>query len=109
MDETRIGEHLTVPEGVEVTNAISIGGDVVVSGTVLNDAVSVGGDLVVRSTGRIERYAVSVGGRIVLEPGGSIEGERIEVQNIPGIGILGQLGVLTTQLPQIQRSPPGPL
>ena len=103
-DETRISEHLTVPEGQEVDNAISLGGDVVVYGNVLKDAVSVGGDLVVKPSGRVGRNGLAFGGRVIVDAGGEIGGQQLEIQNIPGLSSLGQLGVLTTRLPEIQHS-----
>jgi len=103
-DETRISEHLTVPKGQELDNAISLGGDVVVYGKVLKDAVSVGGDLVVRSSGSVGRNALAFGGRVIVETGGRIGGQRLEIQNIPGLSSLGQLGVLTARLPEIRHS-----
>ncbi len=103
-DESRIGSSATVPEGRQVNNAISIGGHVTVHGEVLKDAVAVGGDVIVKSTGRIGRNAVAIGGRILAEPGAVIGGERIEIQNVPGLGILGELSAFTKQIPEIQST-----
>ena len=103
-DETRIGEHLIVSKGIVVDNAISVGGDVVVYGEVRRDAVSLGGDLVIWGTGRVGRHALAIGGRIITKPGATIGGERLEIHNIPGLSVLGQLGVLTTRLSQVRET-----
>ena len=103
-DESRIGANLTVPEGRTVDNAISIGGRVKVSGEVLRDAVAVGGSVEVLSTGRVGRNVVAIGGRIVTETGAHIGGQRVEIQNVPGLSILGKLGALTLKIPEIQST-----
>jgi hypothetical protein len=104
VDESRIGGNTTVPEGRQVDSAISIGGNVTVHGEVLKDAVAVAGDVIVTSTGRIGRNAIAIGGRILTEPGATVGGERIEIQRVPGLGILGEVGLLTTRIPQIQST-----
>ena len=103
-DESRIGANLTVPEGRTVDNAISIGGRVKVSGEVLRDAVAVGGDVEILSTGRVRRNVVAIGGRIITEAGADIGGQRVEIQNVPGLSLLGKLGTLTLKIPEIQST-----
>ncbi len=103
-DESRIGANVSVPEGRTVDNAISIGGRVKVSGEVLRDAVAVGGDVEVLSTGRVGRNAVAIGGRIIAETGAAISGQRVEIQSVPGLSLLGKLGTLTLRIPEIQST-----
>jgi hypothetical protein len=70
-----IGSDVVVKEGVEVNNAISIGGDVKVYGHVRNDAVSVGGSVFLGQDAQVEENVVSIGGTVEREPGSRVGGE----------------------------------
>lgn len=85
--KVKIGKDVVVPFGVEVEEAVAIGANVIVYGTVDGDAVAVGGSIILKEGARIDGDAVSIGGIIEEGPGSMIEGDVVEV-SIPGIGYI---------------------
>jgi hypothetical protein len=103
-DMNRIGEHAIVAKGMQVDNVTSLGGNITVEGVVLKDAVSIGGDVIVTSTGKINRNAVSIGGSVITHSGAIISGERVTFENVPGIAALGNIGMVQNAAAQFQRA-----
>lgn len=71
---TRIGGDLVVAAGESCAgDAVAIGGDLVVQGTVGGNAVAVGGSVQVR--GQVGGDVISVGGEVELQDGAQVEGD----------------------------------
>lgn len=83
-DRVKFGSNLVVEQGTRVGDAVAIGGDIQVRGTVSGNAVTVGGSIFMSPTGVIQGDAVSVGGRIE-KPAGARIGRDIVELNIPGL------------------------
>ncbi len=71
--EVSFGEEVVVKAGKTVNEAVSIGDDVHVYGTVREKAVAVGGDVFVESGGRVKGDAVAIGGDIFVRNNGNID------------------------------------
>jgi phage baseplate assembly protein gpV len=79
-DVVRFGEKIKVAEGEKVRGSVvAFGGDVIVRGVVTEDAVSIGGDVIVTSSGDVDGSAVSVGGSVTREPGGRIGEDEVSL------------------------------
>lgn len=74
-----VGQSVHVAPGETVREAVSIGGDVDVQGTVLGDAVSVGGRLALGPAAVVKGDAVCVGCQLESDPGAKVEGDRVSV------------------------------
>jgi uncharacterized small protein (DUF1192 family) len=77
------GAPVVVAAGEQVQEAMSMGGLVDVSGTVLGSAVAMGSDVRVRDGGRVMGDAVAFGGRVVVDPGGEVLGDRVTMGALP--------------------------
>jgi hypothetical protein len=86
-DRVAFGQDLVIEEREVVEgDAVCIGGNLTVKGTVKGDAVSVGGKLTVASTAVIDGDAVSVGGTTDISPEAEVGGEKVAVEgDIPGL------------------------
>jgi len=94
-DVVRFGQKIKVAEGEKVRGSVvSFGGDVIVRGVVTEDAVSIGGDVVVTSTGDVDGSAVSVGGSVTREPGGRIGEDEVSL----GPGWFPPIGMFSPHL-----------
>lgn len=95
-DRVAMGRDLVIEEGEVVEgDAVCIGGNLTVKGTVNGDVVCVGGRLRVEPTAVICCDVVSVGGIAVISPEAEVGGERVNVEGgIPGLKGLKWLGVL---------------
>ena len=71
--------------GSVASDAVAVGGDVYIEngGVVKGDVVAVGGGVTVRPNGYVGGDAVAVGGKIVIEQGGTVEGEKVDLSMIP--------------------------
>jgi hypothetical protein len=96
LNEVAFGQNLTIEEGDVVEgDAVCIGGDLTVKGTVAGDAVCVGGNLVVTSTAVIGGDAVNVGGTADISPDATVAGEKVAVEgDVPGLKHVKWLGIL---------------
>lgn len=79
-------EDVTIGPNESWENAVVVGGDLVVRGTVENVVVVVGGDLTIGHEARVgsgvnpgDAAVVSVFGDVTVEPGGSVVGRTIDV------------------------------
>jgi hypothetical protein len=68
------GGDVVIPEGTEVREAASFGGDIEVLGRVQHGVRSLGGDIIIRNGGEVRGDAESFGGDIIVEPGGALRG-----------------------------------
>ncbi|MEE8640611.1 MAG: polymer-forming cytoskeletal protein [bacterium] len=95
-DRVVIGQDLVIEEGEVVEgDAVCIGGNLTVKGTVNGDVVCVGGHLRVGPTAVICCDVVSVGGVAVISPQAEVGGEQVSVEGgIPGLKGLKWFGVL---------------
>lgn len=66
-----------VADGERVSEAVSMGSDVVIDGVVRGDAVSLGGSVRIGPRGRVGGDAVAIGGRVDVAQGGLVEGDRV--------------------------------
>jgi hypothetical protein len=78
-DRTSIGGSVHVIEDETVREAVALGGELRVDGTVQRDAVSVLGDVIVGPKAVIKGNVVSVGGHLNIDPRASISGDRVAV------------------------------
>lgn len=74
-----IGKDVTIEEGMKVSNAVAIGGQVTVSGEVERHVVAIGGSVVLTKTAVVGRNVVSLGGVIVRGRGAEVQGRLIEL------------------------------
>jgi hypothetical protein len=95
-DLVAVGRDLVIEEGEVVEgDAVCVGGDLTVRGTVKGDAVCVGGKLTVGPTAVICCDAVSVSGTAEISPAAEIGGQKTSVKvNIPGLKDLKWVGIL---------------
>lgn len=95
-DRVAFGQDLVIEEGEVVEgDAVCIGGNMTVRGTVNGDVVCIGGHLRVEPTAVICCDAVSVGGTADISPQAEVGGERVSVEgDIPGLKGLKWFGVL---------------
>ena len=78
----KIGSDVKVEKGEAVKDAVSIGGSVIIRGTVSGNAVSVGGTVTLRPTAKVLGDAVSVGGNVVREEGAVVSGNIVQISPI---------------------------
>ncbi len=83
-DIVKIANDVVVEEGEHVGDAVAVGGNVTVKGTVEGDAVAVGGSVTLESRAIVEGDVVSIGGKIHKAPGAKIHNDMVEV-DAPGI------------------------
>lgn len=95
-DRVAMGRDLVIEDGEVVEgDAVCIGGNLTVKGTVNGDVVCVGGHLRVEPTAVICCDVVSVGGTADISPEAEVGGEKVTMEgNIPGLKGLKWLGVL---------------
>lgn len=74
-----VGQSVRVAPGETVHEAVSVGGDVDVQGTVLGDAVSIGGHLTLGPAAVVKGDAVCIGCQLESDPGAHVEGDRVSV------------------------------
>jgi hypothetical protein len=80
----RFGESVTIEDNTKVSDAVVVGGDLTVRGTVQKDAVAVGGSVMIGPAGRVGRNAVSIGGTVVKGTSSVITGDIVEI-SAPGL------------------------
>ena len=95
-DRVVFGEDLVILEDETVEgDAVCIGGDLTVMGTVVGDAVSVGGNVTVTSTAVVNGDVVSVGGALEVSPEAEVGGDKVAIEGeVPGLKGLKWLGVM---------------
>lgn len=69
-----VGHDVTVAPDDVVNNAVAVGGDVIVAGTVRGSAVAVAGNVVLLPTALVLGNAISMGGRVDRQPGSAVHG-----------------------------------
>jgi len=85
-ERVTMGGSVRVEKDEVVREAVAIGGDVEVHGTVERDAVAVGGNLVLGPTAVVNGDAVSIGGRLSIDPNASVRGDRVNIgMGFPGV------------------------
>ena len=77
--DVSLGKEMVIESGKTVKDAISIGSNVRVYGTVKKDAVSLGGDVIVESGGKIKGDAVSIGGDIIIKDDGEVRKDAVSI------------------------------
>ena len=87
----KIGENVYVPEGSEVSSAVSVGGSVTIAGKVREDVVSIGGSVSLSKSAEIGGNAVAIGGKVEKEAGATVKGEITEVK-FPAVMMAKGLG-----------------
>lgn len=85
-----LGERIVAPGEVVNGPAVTMRGDLIVSGSVLGDAVAIEGNVIVREGGIVSGDAVANEGRVRLE-GGTVRGETRT--------ITGRLGITPATVP----------
>src|SRR3990167_1328197 len=75
----KIGGAVTVAEGNKVKNAVALGGQITVNGTVTGHVLAIGGSVVLTRTALVEGNVVSVGGVIVMGKGARVHGSLKEI------------------------------
>ena len=86
-DRVRIGGDVVVEEGVEVNEAVAVGGSVTVYGKVKKSAGAVGGSITLGPNAVIGNDVVAVGGAVKQAQGSKINGDIVEM-NIPGVSAI---------------------
>jgi hypothetical protein len=75
----KIGGDITIEEGKKVKNALAVGGQITVNGTVEGHAMAIGGSVVLTKTALVEGNVISVGGVIVMGKGARVHGNLKEI------------------------------
>lgn len=75
----KIGGDVTIEEGAKVKNAVAVGGQITVRGTITGHAMSIGGSVVLTKTALVEGNAISVGGVVVMGRGARVLGSIKEI------------------------------
>jgi hypothetical protein len=75
----KIGGEVTIAEGTKVKNAVAVGGQITVQGTVTGHVMSIGGSVVLTKTALVEGNAISVGGVVVMGKGARVYGSIKEI------------------------------
>jgi len=75
----RIGQDISVAEGMTVRHAVAIGGQVTVSGVVEHHVVAVGGSVVLTPTAIVGGNILAVGGVIAVGKGADVQGSMTEI------------------------------
>jgi len=86
-DKVRIGGNVVVEEGMEVKDAVAVGGSVTVNGKVRDSAVAVGGSVTLGPDAVIGKDVVAIGGAVKQAQGSIIYGDVVEL-NIPGVSAI---------------------
>ena len=82
-DLVSFGQARVVGPDEVVGDALTIGGDLTILGTVNGDAVCVGGNLSVGPTAVIRGDLVNVGGTLTVDPSATTYGDRVNVAGFP--------------------------
>ena len=77
----KIGGDITIAEGQKVKNALAVGGQITVHGTLEGHAMAIGGSVVLTRTARVEGNVISVGGVIVVGRGARVRGTLRELNS----------------------------
>ncbi|OGI12030.1 MAG: hypothetical protein A2Y40_07850 [Candidatus Margulisbacteria bacterium GWF2_35_9] len=77
-DIIKFGTNVEVEEGLQVSSAISIGGDAIINGTVDEDVVSIGGSVVLGKKAIVNGNVISVGGTVTKTKGARVAQRIIE-------------------------------
>jgi len=91
-DRVGVGESVHVAKDETVTEAVSVGGSVVVEGKVHRDAVAVGGSVTLEPGAEVGGEAVAVGGEVIVKPGARLEGNRVSIGGSLGEFVSGMVG-----------------
>ncbi len=75
----KIGGDISIEQGNRVKNALAVGGQITVHGTVTGHVVSIGNSVVLTKTALVEGNVVSVGGVIVMGKGARVYGSLKEI------------------------------
>ena len=75
-----VGHDATVDPDDVVNNAVAVGGDVLIAGTLRGTAVAVGGNVVLLPTAVVLGNAVSIGGHVDREPGSAVQGDVVSTR-----------------------------
>ncbi|MFB3895231.1 MAG: sugar-binding domain-containing protein [bacterium] len=84
-DRVNVGGSVHIQPGEVVKDAVAIGGNLNVEGTVTGDAVCVGGSLTISSSGEVYGDAVCVGGTMNIDSTAKLHGQQVAVGAIRGI------------------------
>jgi hypothetical protein len=77
----KIGNDVTIEEGVKVNNVFVIGGQVTVDGFVENHVVTIGGSIVLTNTAVVGGNVISLGGIVVKGRGAEVHGNLTEINS----------------------------
>jgi hypothetical protein len=75
----KVGESVTVPEGISVKSVVVVGGSATVYGEVKEDVVAVGGSIILKDTALVGGDVVAIGGKVLKEAGTIARGEIVEM------------------------------
>src|SRR3989304_7780361 len=78
-NNVKIGGDVTIAEGNKVKNALTVGGQITVNGTVTGHVMAIGGSVVLTRTALVEGNVISVGGVIVMGKGALVHGSLKEI------------------------------
>ncbi len=82
----KIGGSVTISRHDEVEDAVAVGGDAKIYGTVMGSAVAVGGDIYLGPDAVVHDDCVSVGGEIHMSQGAVVYGKITEVDDFDFAG-----------------------
>ena len=75
----KIGGDVMIAEGTTVKNAVAVGGQITVRGTITGHVMAIGGSVVLTKTALVEGNAISVGGVVVMGKGARVYGSLKEI------------------------------
>ncbi len=77
----KIGEDVTVEEGVRINHVLTINGQITVSGTVEGNVIAIGNSIVLTRKAVVRGNVFTVGGVIVIGKGAEIQGTITEINS----------------------------
>jgi len=91
-DAVSIGQGRIIGEDEIVKDAVVIGANLIVNGTVNGNAVCIGGNLTVGPGATIKGDIVNIGGQLIVDPLAVTHGERVNVRGVLPFGSFKGLG-----------------
>lgn len=77
----KIGEDITVEEGVRINHVLTINGQITVSGTVEGNVIAIGNSIVLTRKAVVRGNALTFGGVIVIGKGAEVQGTITEINS----------------------------
>lgn len=78
-DAFTLGDDVLIGPNEQVRDAVALGGNVIVLGSVERNAVAIGGNVIVRPGGHVDGDTITVGGTVNLDPGATARPHTLDL------------------------------